>query len=86
MTPDKLNLEAGEIEKSLSYREFELSRVKYCYIENDSKGNENCFELEGSSDRRSTVLHKWLPVLHKWLPVLEWYILVVMNHAGIDLL
>ena len=50
MTPDKLNLEAGEIEKSLSYREFELSRVKYCYIENDPKGNENCFELaEGSS-------------------------------------
>ena len=50
LTPDKLNLEAGEIEKSLSYREFELSRVKYCYIENDPKGNENCFELaEGSS-------------------------------------
>ena len=39
-----------EIERSSSYRGFELSRVNY--IENDLKGNENCFELEGGSSYR----------------------------------
>ena len=53
------------MEKSLSYRKFELPRVKLYenYMENDLKGIENYFELrfevrliEGSSNRESTAV------------------------------
>ena len=42
------------MEKSLSYREFELPRVKLYenYMEKDLKGIENYFELTGSSSYR----------------------------------
>ena len=42
------------MEKSLSYRKFELPRVKLYenYMENDLKGIENYFELTGGSTYR----------------------------------
>ena len=41
-----------EREKSSSYQEFKLSRVKLYRKINDLKGNENCFELAGGLSYR----------------------------------